>query len=658
MLDALRPPERITVTECAEKYRVLPASNREGGLYRVSRTPFAKEIMDCFTDPLVEEITLMGCAQYFKTTILENIITFIAKILGGNVLLLFPTLDFGRRFSKTRLEPMIEDSPELTKIFAKKKSRDSDNTILSKAYRGGQLYIVGANSSAGLRGYTAPYILGDDIDGVKIADIYDKESKEGDFMERAERAAETFEGMRKTYKSSTPGRWGESRIYNSYLNGTQEEEYHPCPHCNELQTLLIDQLEWDYDVDAFGNKILGSDKPETARLICKHCGKKINEAQRQQIILQGKWIAKFPQRVHHRSFQFNRFSSPFSSLQHICRKYIEALNDPAKMETFTNLFLGLPYKSNTIEEISEFELMNRLENYLDVTKPYTVPNQVLMLIASVDVQGDRLECEVWGYGLNFEMWIINRFKFVGDPKIPKHLPKSPWKELDSLLCNPYFRTDGVPINILAAAIDSSFLSDEVYGFCRGYEFTRKWWPIKGARNPFAEIIPARFSIIEEKRSKYLRFGVNLEKQSLFSRLKLAMPQGYEGKEPLPKFIHFDESLCDPEYFEQLTAEHGVKKTYGNQEYILYEKKKSGLRNEALDLLTYNSILAKMQNPNWEKLKSNMDAKAELIKNGKLTMKQSNNEAIQQSNIETPAKQSTVSRLPSQRFKKNNSITSW
>lgn len=649
---AFIPPERITVTECAEKYRVLPASNREGGIYRAARTPFAIAIMDSFNDPDVEEISVMGSAQWAKTTILENILAYIILINPSNILLVFPTLDFARRFSKTRLEPMIDDSPQIKKKVSKKKSRDSDNTILSKAFYGGTLAMVGANSPGGLRGYTAPFILGDDIDAVEIGS-----TKEGDFMARAERAAETFEGMRKFFRASTPGMHGASRIYNFYLAGTMEQWQVPCPACNQFQLLEIDQLTWEYDKDAFGNKIIGSDKPKTARIACKHCGYLINESERQEIILKGSWIAQKPERIHHRSFFFNRFTSPFSSLRNICKEYIEAQIDPERMQTFTNLYLGLPYKPDTVEEISEFELINRLENYLDVTKPYTVPNQVLMLIASVDVQGDRLEAEVWGYGLNFEMWIINRFKFVGDPKIPKHLPKSPWKELDSLLCNPYFRIDGVPINILAAAIDSSFLSDEVYGFCRGYEFTRRWWPIKGSRNPFAEIIPAKFSVIEEKRSKYLRFGVNLEKQSLFSRLKMQLPKPYNN-EPLPKFIHFDESICDPEYFEQLTAEHGVKKTYGNQEYILYEKKKSGLRNEALDLITYNSILAKMQAPNWEKLKANLDAKAELIKNEKRETK----DEIKKIESSNPLKSNpNIQQKPSLQkkiIKQINKITSW
>lgn len=606
MLTWFTPPERITVTECAEKYRVLPASNREGGIYKVSRTPFAKDIMDSFNDPEVEEITVMGSAQWAKTTIMENIIAYIIKNNPSNILVVFPTLDFCRRFSKTRLEPMIEDSPEIKKLVAKKKSRDSDNTILSKAFIGGTIAMVGANSPGGLRGFTAPYIFADDIDAIEIG-----ATKEGDFISRAERAAETYEGIRKFYRSSTPTIEGASRIYNYYKEGTMEEWQVPCPHCNKYQLLELSQLKWDYDVDAFGNKIPNTDNPSTAKLICKYCSGEIDEAMRQEILIRGMWVAKHPEKKHHRSFFFNRFTSPFSSLKNICKAYIEAQKEEEKMQAFVNLYLGLPYKPDTVVELSVEELMRRVEHYLEPTKPYLIHNRILMLICSADVQADRIEANVWGYDFNFEMWIINRFKFIGDPKIPKNFSNSPWRELEKLLLNKWTRRDGIELTITAAAIDSSFLPDEVYNFCRGYEFTRNWWPIKGSRNPFAEIIPAKYSIIEDKRSKYLRLGVNLEKQNIFSILKMSFPDNWGG-EPIPKFIHFDESVCDIEYFEQLTAEEGIKKQSGNIEYILYQKKKSSMRNEALDLLVYNRIMAKIQNPQWQKIKEYLESKRKIL----------------------------------------------
>lgn len=618
-LNAFKPPERISVTECAEKYRVLPASNREGGFYRSSRTPFAVRIMDAFDNPEVEEIDIMGSAQWAKTTIMENIIFKIMKQGLGSILLVGPTLEFLRRFSKTRLDYMIEDSPELKKVVSKKKSRDSDNTILSKSYYGGNLMMVGANSPGGLRGYTAPYIFGDDIDAVDIGS-----TKEGDFMDRAKRAAETFEGMRKYIRASTPGSHGASRIYNYYLLGSQERWEVPCPACGKFQLLEIDQLIWEYDKDAFGNKILGSDIPETARIGCKHCGYLIDEGTRQEIILKGKWVALRPEKINHLSFYFNRFTSPFSSLKDICQNYIEAQTDPEKMQVFTNLFLGLPYKAETIEEIDTFELMQRVEPYLDPAKPYQIPNQVLFLVLSCDVQKNRLQVNVWGVGMYFEMWILNRYKFVGDPKLAEGLPGSPWNELKKLLNNRWKRRDGVDMGILIAGIDSSYLSDEVYNFTRGYEFTRRWWAIKGAKNPFAEIIPAKFTTTGEKRNKYLSLGVNFEKQSLFSRLKILKPENFKDGDGIPKYIHFDESLCDPQYFEEVTSERGNKKKYGNMEYVLYEKKKWGEPNEEWDLLVYASILAKSIAPDWEKLKINIDKKIKTENNYEETLESVSN----------------------------------
>lgn len=603
MLSVFRPPERLTVTECAEKYRYLPSSNREGGIYRVARTPFAKDIMDAFNAPEVEEISIMGSAQWAKTTIIENIIAYIIKVMPSNILCVLPTLEFARRFSKSRLEGMIEDSPELNKLVAKKRTRDSDNTILSKSFVGGQIVLVGANSPGGLRGYTAPYIIADDIDAVEIG-----ATKEGDFIARAERAAETYEGIRKYIRASTPTIEGASRIYNYYAKGTQEEWQIPCNKCNKYQCFEISQLKWDYERDAFDNKVANTDKPETAKLECKYCGYLITEAERQEALLKGKWVAKHPDRKYHRSFYFNRFGSPFSSLKNICKAYIDAMQDEYKMQAFVNLYMGLPYKPENVLEVNAEELMNRMENYLDPTKIYEVPNDILMLVASADVQQDRIECEVWGYGINYEMWIINRFKLYGDPKLPKNIAGSPWMSLEKVLTNKWIRKDGVELSITATAIDSSYLPDEVYAFCRGYEFSRKWWAVKGARNPFAEIIPAKYSVIEDKRSMYLRLGVNLEKQQIFSLLRLQKPDNWSG-EPIPKYIHFDESVCDVEYFEQLTAEWGIKKQSGNIEYVLYIKKKSSLRNEALDLIVYNRIMAKIQNPNWEKLKNNIEAKA-------------------------------------------------
>ena len=640
----------MPVAVWADRERILPETANEPGKYRSSRTPHVVEIMNAFSDPEVEEISLMGSAQIAKTTIQENIIGYTIDIDPKPILFMAPTLDVAKKFSKNKLEPMLEDTPSLKKKVSRRKSRDSDNTALYKKFEGGFIVMVGANSPHGLRQMSIPIIISDDIDSIEIGS-----TKEGDPVDRAEKRAQTFEGQSKKFRASTPTIDGMSRINNFYKQGTMEKPYVRCLHCNHQQIMQWESVIWDYDKDAFDKKIKGTDHPASAKIACVNCGVLMDESERLQMLNNIEWIAEHPERRRHRSFWINELASTLSSLKRVVEQYLTVEDEPEKEQTFKNLVLGLPYRVDTIEEISEFELMNRLEAYLDPLKPYQVPNQVLFLILSCDVQKHSLKINVWGIGMNFEMWITNRYEFVGDPKLPQNLPESPWTELKKLLLNKFYRKDGVQLSILAAAIDSSYLSDEVYNFCRGYEFTRKWWPIKGARNPFAEIIPGKFSIIEEKRSKYLRFGVNLEKQSLFSRLKIAKPDNYKDGDPIPKYIHFDETICDPEYFEELTAEHGVKKQYGNMEYVLYTPKKWGLPNHQLDLITYASILAKMQAPNWEKLKINLDAR--IKKDESKDEKRETKNDKQESFIKIP-ETSHVSRLTSPQIKKTNQVINW
>ena len=46
----LRPLDRITVSQWADKYRFLsPVSSAESGQYRTSRTPYLRDIMDCLS---------------------------------------------------------------------------------------------------------------------------------------------------------------------------------------------------------------------------------------------------------------------------------------------------------------------------------------------------------------------------------------------------------------------------------------------------------------------------------------------------------------------------------------------------------------------------------------------------------------------------------
>ena len=163
----LAPPPLTSVTEWAERHRVLSGKDSsEPGPYRAARTPYACEPMDCLSQHSpVEEVILMWGAQTSKTTIGSNWLGYLADTNPGPVMILQPTIDMAKRYSRQRLSPMIEESPALRKKVRENRSRDEANTTLLKEFPGGFMAIAGANSAAGLRSMPVRDLFLDEIDG-------------------------------------------------------------------------------------------------------------------------------------------------------------------------------------------------------------------------------------------------------------------------------------------------------------------------------------------------------------------------------------------------------------------------------------------------------------------------------------------------------------
>ena len=146
-----KPPERLTVSQWAEKNRRLsPESSAEAGPWRNERTPYLVDIMDAFTDPKVNKLTVVAASQVGKSEVELNIIGYIIDQDPGSTIYVQPTLDDARKFSRLRIAPMIRDSKPLRKKVSDVKTRDSGNTILQKSFPGGMLTITGSNSPSAL----------------------------------------------------------------------------------------------------------------------------------------------------------------------------------------------------------------------------------------------------------------------------------------------------------------------------------------------------------------------------------------------------------------------------------------------------------------------------------------------------------------------------
>lgn len=234
------PPEQLTVTEWADKYRRLsPEVSAEAGRWRTSRTPYLEEIMNAFTDPHVNRIAVAASSQVGKTEMEMNMIAYMIDIDPGPAMFVLPTVDNGKDMSKRRIAPMVRDTKPLKRKVASSKSRDSDNTLLKKIYPGGMLTITGSNSAASLASVPCRYVFGDE------RDRWAKDAGgEGDPWGLVEARTITFYNH-KMVEVSTPTVRGHSAIEKSFALGTQEYWCVECPHCHEYNFIDFDHISYN-----------------------------------------------------------------------------------------------------------------------------------------------------------------------------------------------------------------------------------------------------------------------------------------------------------------------------------------------------------------------------------------------------------------------------
>ena len=144
----VEPDSYMPVSEWADKYRVLSSkSASEPGRWRTDRTPYLKEIMDCLSPKSpIQKVVFMKGAQIGGTECGNNWLGYVMHKAPGPIMAVSPTVEMAKRNSKQRIDPLIEDCPELKKLVAPARSRDSGNTMLSKDFPGGVLVMTGANT--------------------------------------------------------------------------------------------------------------------------------------------------------------------------------------------------------------------------------------------------------------------------------------------------------------------------------------------------------------------------------------------------------------------------------------------------------------------------------------------------------------------------------
>ena len=558
----LRPVPNLTVSEWADKYRYLPReSSAEPGPWSTERTPYLREIMDCLSPYSgINHVVFMKPAQVGGTEVAINLAGFVIHLDPANILIVQPTIEVARdKFSKLRIAPTIAATPVLKDRIADHKTKDSGNTLLMKEFPGGSLIMTGANSPAGLRSMPIKYLVQDEIDEYP-ADV----GGQGDPKQLARERTQTF-ARRKELDISTPTEAGLSAIEAEYESSDQRKYHVPCPHCKTFQVLDWANIRFEHKEYELQGDVT---------YLCTTCGVLITEDLKSDMVELGKWIARFPDRQI-AGFHINGLYSPWKTWPEIVRAFLQAKKDnaPLKLKVWLNTTLAEVWEPPS-EKVDIEQLQANVSRYGPM-----LPAPVCLLTASVDVQDDRLEYEILGWGVGLESWGIEHGAISGDPR-----KSQIWQDLETFLQRPRRHISGIDLKISRVFVDSGYLTDDVYNFTRR-RTGMGYFAIKGeARDDKrADIVTKSLARGKKPRGKAAKHGVplyivrtNTTKDVLYAWLTTDSAG--------PGYCHFpEESGYDKDYFKQLTSEHQIVK--GQRR--IWEKRRPGLRNEALDLRIYN-----------------------------------------------------------------------
>jgi phage terminase large subunit GpA-like protein len=573
-----QPPPRMSILEWADEFRYLSTeSSAEPGKYSSARAPYQREPMEVIGDPRVRRIVLMWASQLGKSLIIENAIGRAIHLRPGPILLLQPRVEDAEMWSKERFAPMVRDTPVLRDRVSEAKSRASGNTLRSKIFNGGHLALVGANAPAGLAARPIRDLYCDEVDR------YDESAgTEGDPIDLAERRTATF-GNATIVETSTPGDKGRSRIEPAYLAGDQREYHVPCPHCQQMQV-----LRWGSETSAFGLK-WDAGHPETVAYLCEHCGCLIDELAKPWMLERGRWIPKAPGNPYP-SFWLNALYSPFDGCTwaKLAANFLEVKHAPARLKTFINTILCETWEEPG-EVVESHTLMTRLEHYpcaceengtpdpdagelaaVPVCTAPRVPTGVGALTMGVDVQGDRLELRVWGWGAGEVSWLLRMEQIPGDPGSTE-----PWEVLEAIRRVGLIHESGRRMPIARTFVDSGgHHTKQVYEYCRPRRlqgvFACKG--IGGAGTPFL----GQPNYQTNAKVMLYPVGTFAAKES-FLRSRLYAPREKPGYVHLPDWVTLEE-------LEQLTSEKLIRRIVAGQ--VKREWIKIRERNEALDCEVY------------------------------------------------------------------------
>ena len=592
LADALRPPDASPPSKWAPVHLIVPDGPRAGQAFDLTTTPYLIEPLDMLgPESPVNEIAAMKSAQTGFTTKLIALIGFLIDRAPCRVLVIQPTSDAAAEFNREKLDPAIKASPALNRKVASQTSRSSEgSTTYSKRFPNGSITLAISTSAADLRSKTVKVLLRDEID--QYPDDLDGQ---GDPLEISEARLTSFlaSGDWKKADISTPTIKGGSKIERRYEQGDQRRWHVPCPACGEEFV-----FEWGAQFR------FEPTFPHKAFYVAPCCGGIVEPHAKLEMVRNGRWIAGAARPGAFPSYHLDALASPFVPWDSIAKAYVDAGDDPARLKTFWNLWLGLPYEMRG-DAPDHVRLLERREEGLPRGH---VPPRGLLLVAAADVQMRGIWVEIVAFGSDRQSWVVDAFYCDGSTEGPGSSSDAPDSGnafslmLRQTIGREFPDAFGGVRRLDALGIDSGYRSHVVYATVRnnqrlhpttGFEVLyaldgRDGWgkpPIGSASLVDIDVAGHR----HRQGAKIYGVGTWPLKGAFYADLRKDGLRAGAEVDP-PGYCHFP-SWLDEVYFRQITAEYLAENTYRGRTRKFWKQRPSQRDNHWLDCRVYCMALA-------------------------------------------------------------------
>lgn len=545
----LKKPEKITVSQWAEKYRILDESSNFSGRWSNDITPYLVGIMDAFNDPYIQEINFCKPTQVGGTEAMLNMLGWIIMDNPSPTMIVYPSDDLAKDTSNDRLKPSLTKTPEIKERFYENTSKE-----LNLKFRGMRIYLRGSGSPGKLASKSIKYLFFDEIDKMDGAS-----KKEASPYNLAKERTKTFTYSKKIYTCSTPT-LKTNYVWKIHEEADEQRQYFvPCPHCGEYITFAFKQIQFKEGNEGMSN----AERAKDAVYVCQKCGCVITDRDKIKMLRKGEWrdtkktcVGK-PRKV---SFWINALYSRFLTWAEIALEFLDSKDDPEELQNFVNSWLAEPWEDTKLKTSAD-TVMERQTNVPELV----IPDWAHFITGGVDIQETCLYWSIRAWG-----------PYITSQNIT-HGQALSFQEVERIMNLPYQKEDGEQLVVALCLIDSGYDADSTYDFCAN---NSDWaLPVKGSSNPML----SHFKVSKINKPDSRAHGMNLVivdgdkyKDMIAARMKKENGRGswmvYDG--------------CDREYAEQVTAEHKVSTKSGKRTIQKWVQKQTHNDNHYLDAEVY------------------------------------------------------------------------